>query len=239
MAAELGSYKQAAHTSPPPLTLGNSRVVEGPAPLKELGSRAQAMRVEVSPTISSQDWVVEAPCHDCHPNHIAPAPSWTFLRVVSLLGWKVGPRHFCHFCPRDPATRRSPASPQPQAWIQGGAPFNPLSKLSEDDLGYNKTPTLNDQVHVLVCVISASTVNILSDEHVKKMRGVRLEASDMGKGENSGFNTWYAQRGARLKDSSGLRRNPGGEVTTVPEERPERRGVQRGRHRPSAGRQRT
>ncbi|KAI3368934.1 hypothetical protein L3Q82_025905 [Scortum barcoo] len=41
--AELGSYKQ-AHTSPPPLTLGNSRVVEGPAPLKELGSRAQAMR---------------------------------------------------------------------------------------------------------------------------------------------------------------------------------------------------
>ncbi|KAI3368701.1 hypothetical protein L3Q82_025698, partial [Scortum barcoo] len=38
MAAELGSYKQ-AHTSSPPLTLGNSRVVEGPAPLKELGSR--------------------------------------------------------------------------------------------------------------------------------------------------------------------------------------------------------
>ncbi|KAI3368007.1 hypothetical protein L3Q82_026831 [Scortum barcoo] len=45
MAAELGSYKQ-AHTSSPPLTLGNSRVVEGPAPLKELGSRAQAMRGE-------------------------------------------------------------------------------------------------------------------------------------------------------------------------------------------------
>ncbi|KAI3352124.1 hypothetical protein L3Q82_020935 [Scortum barcoo] len=43
VAAELGSYKQ-AHTSSPPLTLGNSRVVEGPAPLKELGSRAQAMR---------------------------------------------------------------------------------------------------------------------------------------------------------------------------------------------------
>ncbi|KAI3365001.1 hypothetical protein L3Q82_001168 [Scortum barcoo] len=42
MAAELGSYKQ-AHTSSPPLTLGNSRLVEGPAPLKELGSRAQAM----------------------------------------------------------------------------------------------------------------------------------------------------------------------------------------------------
>ncbi|KAI3367083.1 hypothetical protein L3Q82_008121 [Scortum barcoo] len=42
MVAELGSYKQ-AHTSLPPLTLGNSRVVEGPAHLKELGSRAQAV----------------------------------------------------------------------------------------------------------------------------------------------------------------------------------------------------
>ncbi|KAI3355877.1 hypothetical protein L3Q82_004426 [Scortum barcoo] len=42
MAAELGSYKQAHTSLPPPLTLGNSRVVEGPAPLKELGSRAQA-----------------------------------------------------------------------------------------------------------------------------------------------------------------------------------------------------
>ncbi|KAI3375685.1 hypothetical protein L3Q82_003984 [Scortum barcoo] len=44
MAAELGSYKQ-AHTSSPPLTLGSSRVVEGPAPLKELGSnRTEAVR---------------------------------------------------------------------------------------------------------------------------------------------------------------------------------------------------
>ncbi|KAI3353712.1 hypothetical protein L3Q82_004940 [Scortum barcoo] len=46
MAAELGSYKQ-AHTNSPPLTLGNSRVVEGPAPLKELGSRTQAMCGEI------------------------------------------------------------------------------------------------------------------------------------------------------------------------------------------------
>ncbi|KAI3369254.1 hypothetical protein L3Q82_007793 [Scortum barcoo] len=39
-----GAIAKQAHTTSPPLTLGNSRVVEGPAPLKELGSRAQAMR---------------------------------------------------------------------------------------------------------------------------------------------------------------------------------------------------
>ncbi|KAI3359937.1 hypothetical protein L3Q82_014291, partial [Scortum barcoo] len=64
--------------------------------------------------------------------------------------------------------------------IKDGYKFNPASKLSEDDQGYNKTPTLNDQVHVLVCVIDANTSNILSDEHVKKMRDVRLAARDMG-----------------------------------------------------------
>ncbi|KAI3361494.1 hypothetical protein L3Q82_013643 [Scortum barcoo] len=66
MAAELGSYEQAHTSSPPPLTLGNSRVVEGPAPLKELGSRAQAMRGGIGSS--------RPPCHDCYPNHIAPAP---------------------------------------------------------------------------------------------------------------------------------------------------------------------
>ncbi|KAI3359941.1 hypothetical protein L3Q82_014289 [Scortum barcoo] len=64
--------------------------------------------------------------------------------------------------------------------IKDGYKFNPASTLSEDDQGYNKTATLSDQVHVLVCVISASKLKILSDEHVKKMRDVRLAASNMG-----------------------------------------------------------
>ncbi|KAI3369438.1 hypothetical protein L3Q82_007659 [Scortum barcoo] len=80
MAAELGSYKQ-AHTSSPPLTLGNSRVVEGPAPLKELGSRAQAMRGE----FWSRDWVVEAPATTATQTTLhrplMDLPAW----VVSLL----------------------------------------------------------------------------------------------------------------------------------------------------------
>ncbi|KAI3372527.1 hypothetical protein L3Q82_023007, partial [Scortum barcoo] len=85
MAAELGSYKQ-AHTSSPPLTLGNSRVVEGPAPLKELGSRAQAMRGGIGSS--------EAPRHDCYPNHIAPAPHGPSCGCAPLMH-----RHVSFFTP--------------------------------------------------------------------------------------------------------------------------------------------
>ncbi|KAI3375617.1 hypothetical protein L3Q82_003925 [Scortum barcoo] len=114
MAAELGSYKQ-AHTSSPPLTLGNSRVVEGPAPLKELGSRAQAMRGGPPPRLL--------------PKPHCTGPSWIFLRVVSLLDWKAGPRHAisAELSPagsrgqrpgKDQVTKLCFCEPQPQAWLQ-------------------------------------------------------------------------------------------------------------------------
>ncbi|KAI3360880.1 hypothetical protein L3Q82_012887 [Scortum barcoo] len=114
-AAELGSYKQ-AHTSSPPLTLGNSRVVEGPAPLKELGSRAQAMRGGPPPRLL--------------PKPHCTGPSWTFLRVVSLL--EGGPTSPFRAEPgRVPWAKTRPpgalaCEPQPkQAWLQGGAPGIP------------------------------------------------------------------------------------------------------------------
>ncbi|KAI3374302.1 hypothetical protein L3Q82_006142 [Scortum barcoo] len=77
MAAELGSYKQ-VHTSLPPLTLGNSRVVEGPAPLKELGSRAAKLCVELQAALvhsppgqkidtKSQDRRSSEDCEQEHP----------------------------------------------------------------------------------------------------------------------------------------------------------------------------
>ncbi|KAI3363501.1 hypothetical protein L3Q82_012103 [Scortum barcoo] len=75
MAAELGSYKQ-AHTSSPPLTLGNSRVVEGPAPSQGAGFQ--------SPSYAWRDWVAEAPATTATQTTLH-RPSWTFLRVVSLL----------------------------------------------------------------------------------------------------------------------------------------------------------
>ncbi|KAI3361656.1 hypothetical protein L3Q82_002023 [Scortum barcoo] len=59
------------------LTLGNSRVVEGPAPLKELGSRAQAMRGGIGSS--------RLPATTLLPKPHCTGPSWTFLRVVSLL----------------------------------------------------------------------------------------------------------------------------------------------------------
>ncbi|XP_078124794.1 interferon-induced protein 44-like isoform X2 [Sander vitreus] len=64
--------------------------------------------------------------------------------------------------------------------IRDGYNFNPVCKISEDDKNYNKTPTLSDRVHVLVCVITADTVNILNAESVRKMREVRLAARNMG-----------------------------------------------------------
>ncbi|XP_049417583.1 interferon-induced protein 44-like [Epinephelus fuscoguttatus] len=64
--------------------------------------------------------------------------------------------------------------------IKDGYKFSPLCKITEDDNYYNNDPTLKDQVHVLVCVISAETSSILSDEHVNKMKDVRLAARDMG-----------------------------------------------------------
>lgn len=52
--------------------------------------------------------------------------------------------------------------------------------MTEDALDYNSSPTLDDRVHVLVSVIPVGSVTLLSDEDVKKMREVRLAASEMG-----------------------------------------------------------
>uniref|UniRef100_UPI003AAB30E9 interferon-induced protein 44-like n=1 Tax=Centroberyx gerrardi TaxID=166262 RepID=UPI003AAB30E9 len=64
--------------------------------------------------------------------------------------------------------------------VRDGYKFNPISTLSKEDQGYNSCPTVDDKVHVLVCVIPADAVSLLSDEVVGKMRDISRTASDMG-----------------------------------------------------------
>ncbi|XP_037647573.1 interferon-induced protein 44-like isoform X1 [Sebastes umbrosus] len=64
--------------------------------------------------------------------------------------------------------------------VKEGYTFIPESQLKETDPDYNSSPTLEDRVHVLVSVIPASTVTLISDKVVKKMRDVREAASEMG-----------------------------------------------------------
>ncbi|XP_059204103.1 interferon-induced protein 44-like [Centropristis striata] len=58
--------------------------------------------------------------------------------------------------------------------------FLPEGELTVTNEGYNSSPTLADSVHVLVCALPAGSVSLISDEVVRKMREVRLAASEMG-----------------------------------------------------------
>ncbi|KAI9539437.1 hypothetical protein NQZ68_005517 [Dissostichus eleginoides] len=62
--------------------------------------------------------------------------------------------------------------------MEDGYKFNPSSALSEDNQHYNRDPSINDRVHVLVCVIPGNTAGLQNDnatsqlptEGVKKLR---------------------------------------------------------------------
>ncbi|XP_054474664.1 interferon-induced protein 44-like [Anoplopoma fimbria] len=63
--------------------------------------------------------------------------------------------------------------------VKDGYKFNPVSSLSENDAFYNNSPNFNDKVHVLVCVVPADTVSQMKDETVRKIRDIRMEASEL------------------------------------------------------------
>ncbi|XP_059183527.1 interferon-induced protein 44-like [Centropristis striata] len=64
--------------------------------------------------------------------------------------------------------------------VEEGYKFSPSQKLMEGDKGYRSAPTLDDKVHVLVCVFPVGSVSLISEEVVKKLREVRRAASHMG-----------------------------------------------------------
>ncbi|XP_054482884.1 interferon-induced protein 44-like isoform X2 [Anoplopoma fimbria] len=64
--------------------------------------------------------------------------------------------------------------------VPDGYKFDPEVQFQDDDDDYNSCPTLDDRVHVLVCVVPADNVSLMSPEVVKKMREVREAASEMG-----------------------------------------------------------
>ncbi|KAM3603187.1 uncharacterized protein V6R79_018002 [Siganus canaliculatus] len=61
--------------------------------------------------------------------------------------------------------------------VKDGYKFNPESRLSEEDQFYNRHPTANDKIHVLVCVIPADAVSRMNDETLRKIRDIREEAT--------------------------------------------------------------
>ncbi|XP_075994882.1 interferon-induced protein 44-like [Genypterus blacodes] len=64
--------------------------------------------------------------------------------------------------------------------VKDGYEFRNGSEMSEDDPFYNKDPTIDDKVHILVCVIPIDTLSLMKDKVVQKMREVRLAARDLG-----------------------------------------------------------
>ncbi|XP_012707717.2 interferon-induced protein 44 [Fundulus heteroclitus] len=63
--------------------------------------------------------------------------------------------------------------------IRDGYTFNPECSLSKSDEHYNDSPGASDKVHVLVCVMDASSER-LRTEVVENIQDIREEATDLG-----------------------------------------------------------
>ncbi|CAB1342291.1 unnamed protein product [Coregonus sp. 'balchen'] len=64
--------------------------------------------------------------------------------------------------------------------VKEGHKFNPIHPLTEGDLGYNKSPSPSDRAHCLVSLIPADKIALMDDDVIKKMRAIRVKASELG-----------------------------------------------------------
>ncbi|XP_047226976.1 interferon-induced protein 44-like isoform X2 [Girardinichthys multiradiatus] len=62
--------------------------------------------------------------------------------------------------------------------VMEGYTFNPASPLIKNNIGYNRTPSADDRVHVLVCVVSANASEI-NPSVLKKMKSIRETATNL------------------------------------------------------------
>lgn len=62
--------------------------------------------------------------------------------------------------------------------------FNPERNILKGGQFYNRNPTANDKVHVLVSVIDASKVEKMKNEIEETLQDIREEANDLGESRN-------------------------------------------------------
>ncbi|XP_010735598.2 interferon-induced protein 44 isoform X1 [Larimichthys crocea] len=64
--------------------------------------------------------------------------------------------------------------------VRDGYTFNPERNILKGGQFYNRNPTANDKVHVLVSVIDASKVEKMKNEIEETLQDIREEANDLG-----------------------------------------------------------
>ncbi|XP_029626624.1 interferon-induced protein 44-like [Salmo trutta] len=64
--------------------------------------------------------------------------------------------------------------------VKEGHKFNPSHPLTEGDVGYNTSPSPSDRAHCLVSLIPADKITVMDDDVIKKMRAIRVVASELG-----------------------------------------------------------
>ncbi|KAK3521137.1 hypothetical protein QTP86_012535 [Hemibagrus guttatus] len=106
-------------------------------------------------------WDAEAPAHDRYPKHIAPDP------YAPSCGWwaygKVGLRRFFGLCPAESCRQRLghqalACVPQPQAWLQGGAPVTPV-RATELNLMKDQKLSLMEDLHFFFKEIKETNIS--------------------------------------------------------------------------------
>ncbi|KAK3572521.1 hypothetical protein QTP86_034309 [Hemibagrus guttatus] len=98
------------------------------------------------PDSLSRVWVVGAPAHDCYPKYMAPDPY-----APSCGWWAYGKVGLCLFFGLFPAKSHRQrlghqalaCMPQPQAWLQGGAPVTPVRATQTPNSTMAKTKELS------------------------------------------------------------------------------------------------